>query len=114
MQYPVMDKTSKKYEQMSLIVQKHGNLREYKQFSDKAYQSSSVDNDPVKTLKRLNLNDEDEKKMIDTYKDNPPKSNKSDIKSELKVVSTPTIFVNGKYIKDTNILEDAIKQEQSN
>ena len=52
--------------------------------------------------------------MIDTYKDNPPKSNKSDIKSELKVVSTPTIFVNGKYIKDTNILEDAIKQEQSN
>ncbi|MGP5096165.1 DsbA family protein [Staphylococcus equorum] len=112
MQYPVIDKLSKQYEIMSLIIQKHGTLSDFKTFSDKANQSSSVDNDPIKTLKRIDLSDKDEKDMIDIYKNNPPKSNKSKIKAELKVTSTPTIFVNGKYIKDTNVLEDAIKQEQ--
>lgn len=114
LQYPVIDKASKKYEIMSLVLQKHGTIEDFKTFSEKSYQSSSVDNDPVKTLKRVDLNDKEEKDMIDIYKNNPPKSNKSQIKNELKVTSTPTIFVNGKYIKDTNVLEDAIKQEKDN
>lgn len=114
MQFPVMDKESTNYEKMSLIVQQKGDIDDLKTFSDKAYQSSSVDNDPIKTLKRMNLNNKEEKEIIDIYKNKAPKSNKSDIKAKLKISSTPTVFVNGKHVKDTNVLEDAIKQEQDN
>ncbi|MDK7284311.1 DsbA family protein [Staphylococcus pettenkoferi] len=112
-QYPVIDKTSKKYEKMALIVQKNTDISSYKDFSDKAYQSSSVDNDPIKTLKRTNISDKKKKHIIESYKNKPFKSKKSNISSKLKVSASPTIFVNGKYISDTNVLEDAIKQEQS-
>lgn len=113
-QYPVIDDISKEYEKMSLVIQKYGNIDDFKQFSDKSYQSSTIDDNPIKTLKRIKFNNKKEKMFLNHYKENSLKSNKSEINSKLKISSTPTIFVNGKYIKDTSVLEDGIKQEVKN
>lgn len=109
--FPVIDKKSKDYEKMARIFNDKGDINKLKRFADKSYQSSSVDNDPVKTVKRMNLNDKEQNDVINKYKKMSFKSNKSKIQKEFDIYATPTIYVNGKIVNDLSLLNRMIEKE---
>lgn len=111
--FPVIDKKSKEYAEMARVIHKSGNKNHLTEFTSKAYQSSTIDNNPIKTIKRMKLDEKEQNTIINTYKKNETNDNKSKIQSKLKISSTPTIFINGKHLKEANLLKDAVEQEMN-
>lgn len=109
--FPVIDKDSVKYTKMIRAINETGDIDYLKEYSNRAFESSTTDNNPIKTLKRTDIPEKDKNKILDTYKHHTPKNNKAEIKSELRISSTPTIFVNGDYVSDVEVLEDVIQQK---
>ena len=109
---PVIDKESTDYEKMAMVFAKNKNINQFNKFTDKAYQSSTIDNDPIKTVDRVDISTKDKNKIINEFKHSKFKSNKNKIKEKFNIHSTPTIYVNGKKVNNVKSLKKMIEKER--
>ncbi|HBI1187662.1 TPA: DsbA family protein [Staphylococcus aureus] len=109
--FPVIDKESSNYEKMARVIQKRNDSKTLIEFTKKSYQSSSIDNNPIKTLKRVNLNSKTFHDITNEYKSSNIKSNKSKIQDKFDITSTPTVFVNGKFVRDIDFMKKMVEEE---
>lgn len=112
--YPSVDKTSEDYAKMYKTFNQLGDVNLSEQFSKQAFETSTMDNDPVKTVKKINLPKDKEQKIIKKYKEHPPKNDKDEIHDKLKIASTPTIFVNSHRVNEANNLIKIIDEKLDN
>lgn len=59
----------------------------------------------------MKLPKDKEKHIIKSYENTTIKGDKDKIKSKLKVVSTPTIFVNSHHVRDAKNLKDIVEEK---
>lgn len=109
--YPVTDAKSEDYAKMYKTFNQLGDVNLSEQFSKQAFETSTMDNDPVKTVKKINLPKDKEQKVIKKYKEHPSKNDKDKIRDELKISSTPTIFVNSHHVNEANNLIKIIDEK---
>lgn len=108
---PVVDSISDDYADMYKIFNRQGDVDLSEQFSKQAFETSTIDNDPVKTVEKMKLPKDKEKHIIKSYENTTIKGDKDKIKSKLKVVSTPTIFVNSHHVRDAKNLKDIVDEK---
>ncbi|HII1196063.1 TPA: DsbA family protein [Staphylococcus aureus] len=109
--FPVIDKESNNYEKMTRVIQTRNDRKTLIEFTKKSYQSSSIDNNPIETLKRVNLNSKTFHDITNEYKSSNIKSNKSEIQDKFDITSTPTVFVNGRFVRDIDFMKKMVEEE---
>lgn len=109
--YPVVDKKSYDYANMTRAISQSGHNDVFYRFVDIGYETSRIDNDPTKTLKRLSLSAKDEKDILSKYnKIKGQKVNKKELEDTFNINQTPTIFIDGEPITDVNKIEEKLEE----
>lgn len=109
-EFPIIDNKSYDYSHMTDVINQLDDKELVEEFKEIAYQKSTTDNNPEKTLKRTSIDSKDFKRVVDAYNKHREQAHAD--KKRLKALGideTPSVFINGERVAQDEVVKK-IKQ----
>lgn len=109
--YSVVDEKSADYAKMLKVLNKRQDESLVSQFSTQAFETSTMDNDPVKTVQRMDLSKQEKSKIIKSYENDKIDNDRKEISNKLRIQSTPTVFVNKHHVNKAKNVKGIVDEQ---